>query len=70
MEKKKLNRWMAALGIAKCLFENDGYHTVYLEEIEVFIKRDFRLIKNLRKHKREAVLIGRGDENGSQKQLG
>ena len=43
MERKIINRWLKALEIAKCLFENDGYHTVYLEDIENFIKKDFNL---------------------------
>jgi len=34
----KEKRWLRALAIAKCLFEDEGYHTVYLEEIEEFIK--------------------------------
>jgi hypothetical protein len=31
---KTLKRWQRALGIAKILFEDQGYHTAYLEEIE------------------------------------
>ena len=34
----KEKRWLRALEIAKCLFEDEGYHTLYLEEIEEFIK--------------------------------
>ena len=34
----KEKRWLRALAIAKILFEDEGYHTVYLEEIETFIK--------------------------------
>ncbi len=34
----KEKRWLRALAIAKCLFEDEGYHTIYLEEIETFIK--------------------------------
>lgn len=32
-------RWLRALGIAKILFEDQGYHTRYLEEIEQFVQR-------------------------------
>ena len=38
MEEIQLKRWLRALEIAKCLFEEDGYFTDYLEEIERFIK--------------------------------
>jgi hypothetical protein len=31
---KTRKRWRRALGIAKILFEDAGYHTAYLEEIE------------------------------------
>jgi len=34
----KEKRWLRALEIAKCLFEDEGYHTKFLEEIEEFIK--------------------------------
>ena len=37
-EELKIRRWLRALGIAKTLFEEDGYFTDYLEEIEAFIK--------------------------------
>jgi hypothetical protein len=37
-QQLRLKRWLSALGIAKVMFEEDGYHTVYLEEIELFIK--------------------------------
>lgn len=32
-------RWLRALGIAKILFEEEGYHTHYLEELEQFLQR-------------------------------
>src|SRR5215468_5722338 len=32
--------WRKALGIARILFEEDGYHTTYLDEIETFICAD------------------------------
>lgn len=31
---KQSTRWLRALSIAKILFEEEGYHTAYLEEIE------------------------------------
>ena len=55
MKRKKLNRWLKALEIARCMFEADGYHTVYLKEIEDFIKRD-------------AHLTGKENGNGFQKE--
>jgi hypothetical protein len=33
-------RWFKALEIAKVLFEDEGYHTQYLEEIESHIKKE------------------------------
>ena len=36
-EELKVRRWLKALNIAKILFEEDGYFTDYLEEIEAFI---------------------------------
>lgn len=32
-------RWLKALGIARILFEEDGYHTAYLDEIEAFLRQ-------------------------------
>ena len=40
MLHKKTKRWLRALEIAKILFEDQGYHTLYLEEIENFIRRE------------------------------
>ena len=37
-EALKLRHWLKALNIAKILFEEDGYFTDYLEEIEAFIR--------------------------------
>jgi len=37
--KKETKRWLSALGIAKAVFEDEGYHTEYLEQIEFFIRR-------------------------------
>jgi len=42
MLSKETKRWLRALGIAKILFEDQGYHTAYLEEIENFIKKEKR----------------------------
>jgi|GEM_PF-1244336 len=39
MDPKETKRWLRALGIAKILFEDQGYHTLYLEEIKDFIRR-------------------------------
>lgn len=36
----RLSRWLRALGIAKVLFEDEGYHTAYLEEIEAYIRKE------------------------------
>jgi len=40
MDPKETKRWLRALGIAKILFEDQGYHTLYLEEIKDFIRRE------------------------------
>jgi hypothetical protein len=39
MFSKETKRRLRALGIAKILFEDQGYHCLYLEEIENFIWR-------------------------------
>lgn len=39
MVSKETKRWLRALGIAKILFEDQGYHSLYLEGIENFIWR-------------------------------
>jgi hypothetical protein len=36
---KEIKRWLKALGIAKILFEDQGYQCLYLEGIENFIWR-------------------------------
>lgn len=43
MEKEILieKRWFGALEIAKVLFEDNGYFTDYLNQIEEFIKTSF-----------------------------
>ena len=35
---KRKNRWFRALKIAECLFEDEGYHTEYLEDSKDFLK--------------------------------
>jgi hypothetical protein len=40
MFSKETKRWLKAIEIAKILFEDQGYHTLYLEEIENFIRRE------------------------------
>lgn len=37
--KKQIDRWLRALSIAKILFEDNGYFTDYLSEIEQFLKK-------------------------------
>lgn len=39
MLSKEKRGWLRALGIAKILFEDQGYHCLYLEDIENFIWR-------------------------------
>ena len=39
MLSKETERWLRALGIAKILFEDQGYHCLHLENIENFIRR-------------------------------
>ena len=36
----EVKRWLRAIGIAKCLFEDEGYHRVFLNQIERFIRRE------------------------------
>lgn len=39
MLKKEAERWLKALKIAKIIFEDEGYPTLYLEGMENFIRR-------------------------------
>jgi hypothetical protein len=39
MITKEVKRWLRALELAKILFEDQGYHTLYLQGIENFIRR-------------------------------
>ncbi len=39
MVSKETKRWLRALEIAKILFEDQGYHSLYLDGIENFIWR-------------------------------
>jgi len=41
MFSKEINRWLRALGIAKILFEDQGYHCLYLDGIEKLVRRKF-----------------------------
>jgi len=36
--RKEVKRWLKALKIAKIIFEDEGYHTRYLEATERFIR--------------------------------
>jgi hypothetical protein len=40
MDSKEMKRWLRALEIAKILFADQGYHTIYLEGIQNFIRRE------------------------------
>ncbi len=40
MDPKETMRWLRALRIAEILFEDQGYHTRYLEEIENVIRSE------------------------------
>ena len=35
----EVKRWMRALNLAKILFQDQGYHWLYLNQIEIFIER-------------------------------
>lgn len=37
-ELKRKKRWFRALQIAECLFDDEGYHTKYLEDLKEFLK--------------------------------
>ena len=37
-ELKRRKRWFRALKIAECLFEDEGYHPRYLEDLKEFLK--------------------------------
>ena len=39
MIRKEVKRWLKALRIAKVIFEDQGCHTLDLDEVERFIKR-------------------------------
>jgi len=40
MLKKETKRWLRALGTARILFEEEGYHCFYLDGIESLIRRE------------------------------
>ena len=39
MYSKEVKRWLKALEIAEILFEDEGYHGIYLNQIREFIRR-------------------------------
>ena len=47
--KKEAKRWINALKIARIIFEDQGYHTLYLDEVERFIKRKIIYSPRIRK---------------------
>jgi hypothetical protein len=38
----QLRRWQQALGIARILFESEGYHCLYLDQIAHFIEQHYQ----------------------------
>ena len=36
----EVKRWLRAIGIAECLFEDEGYHAIYLNQMADFIRRE------------------------------
>lgn len=54
MDSKQVNRWFRALELAKVLFEEQGYHYLYLNHIQEFIER-----KTMYSPKIDDVLIPR-----------
>ena len=48
-ELKRKKRWFRALEIAECLFEDEGYHIEYLEDLKDFLKGEGNVqSKNIR----------------------
>jgi len=47
---KERKRWLRAFGIAKILFEDQGYHSLYLEDIENFIWRKSMYSPKIKEH--------------------
>lgn len=39
-ELRRKKRWLRALEIAKILFEDEGYHTRYLEDLQSEVKNN------------------------------
>ena len=37
-ELRRKKRWFRALEIAECLFEDEGYHTEYLNDLKKFLE--------------------------------
>ena len=55
-----VKRWLRALNLARILFDDQWYHTLYLEEIETFIRRYYVEGAKLIAH-RGAQLVSRAD---------
>ena len=55
-----VKRWLRALNLARILFDDQWYHTLYLEEIETFIRRYYVDGAKLIAH-RGAQLVSRAD---------
>jgi hypothetical protein len=52
-----MSRWLRALDIAKILFEDQGYHTRYLDEIEHVVQRSDVMQQMARLEVRSALEI-------------
>ena len=46
--RKKVKNWLKALAIAKVLFEDEGYHTRFLEQIESFLREQLPASQGVR----------------------
>jgi tRNA G18 (ribose-2'-O)-methylase SpoU len=44
---KKVKNWLKALAIAKVLFEEEGYHTRFLEQIEAFLQEQLPALRGV-----------------------
>ena len=65
---KEIRRWFRAIAIAKVLFEVEGYHCLYLEEIEEFIKEVKGVQpKNKRRVNPLSLQIGKASRNSNDK---
>jgi len=61
-----MNNWLRALSIAKILMEEEGYHTLYLEELETYIKekQNEENRKSLGKRERRQKVYDRSPRSG------